>query len=390
MPNEPEKLKSAGRVGLLTFQWADNFGALLQAYGLLAWLTEQGIDAFSVNYAPSALRGRDWLFPYAPFRGMSKRTQIKIAVRDFLKNLWTGPAWWAGKRAMGQFREQYLVKGSRAMRRLAALSKVDMDQLVVGSDQIWNPEITFGFQPAYFGAFEHPRLKKTVAYAASFGTAALPPEAEEEFSRLLDSVSEISIREKSAAGYIRTRFHREAVHVADPVFLLRPEQWSAIEERPSERGYILYHETEYNEELRRTAYQLAEEKKLALVELSYKKKRQAMAFQTAYSSVPSRIVYSAGPRQFLGYIHGADYVVSSSFHALAFCLLFHRPFCTRNHRAVPARIDSLLETVGLTGRMAREDYHPDIDAETDWAAVDESLQAITDRSKEYLLRSLMS
>ena len=390
MANEPEKSGPPGTVGILTFQWADNFGALLQAYGLLAWLLEQGFNAFSVNYAPPALAGRHWLLPYVPFKDRGIRDRLRFSRDRFLENAWTGRDWWAGKREMRQFRREYLVKDGRTIYRLKALSRVNMDQLVVGSDQIWNPEITLGFRPAYFGAFQHPGRKKTVAYAASLGTAALPQEAEAKFSRLLASVDCISIREKDAARYIETRFHREAAHVVDPVFLLSPEQWSAIEDRPPERGYIFYHETQYDEDMRRAACRLAKEKGLKLVELAYRTSRFAEKFLAAHSDAPFQIVYSAGPRQFLGYLHGADYVVTSSFHALAFSILFCRPFYIHNHKAYSARISSLLEAAGLSGRMAREDHTPDIDAEIDWAAVEERMRSYIAPSKEYLLRSLTS
>lgn len=390
MANEPDKRRPDARVGILTFQWADNFGALLQAYGLLAWLSEQGINAFSVHYAPPALKGRDWLFPYAPFKDRGIRDRLRFSWDRFLENARTGRDWWAGKREMRQFRRQYLVKDGRTIYRLKALSRVNMDQLVVGSDQIWNPEITLGFRPAYFGAFQHPGLRKTVAYAASLGTAALPQEEEAEFSQLLASVDCISMREKEAAQYIEARFHREAVHVVDPVFLLSPERWSAIEDRPPERGYVFYYEPEYDEEMRRAACRLAEEKGLKLVELAYKKSRFAEKFLAAHSNAPYQIVYSAGPRQFLGYIHGADYVVTSSFHALAFSILFRRPFYIHNHKTYSARIISLLEAAGLSSRMARPGYTPDIDAEIDWAAVEERMRSLIEPSKEYLLGSLMS
>ena len=53
-------------VGIISFHCSDNFGAMLQAYGLKTYLRSQGIMADIVPYEPFFLIGRSWLVPYAP------------------------------------------------------------------------------------------------------------------------------------------------------------------------------------------------------------------------------------------------------------------------------------------------------------------------------------
>ena len=103
------------------------------------------------------------------------------------RNILANRDWWTRKRLMCEFRTAHLTGGSRAIHRAGALSRVEADVLIVESDQIWNPDITFGLRPAYFGAFENSRIRKTVAYAASLGAASLRKEVEPKFSRLLES-----------------------------------------------------------------------------------------------------------------------------------------------------------------------------------------------------------
>ena len=40
------------KIGILTFHWATNYGAILQAYCLQEYLTSQGHDVTIVNYKP--------------------------------------------------------------------------------------------------------------------------------------------------------------------------------------------------------------------------------------------------------------------------------------------------------------------------------------------------
>lgn len=371
--------KCCGKIGVLTFHCADNFGAMLQAYGLLTWLSQNGFDAFIVNYVPPFLRGREWLFPYLPAGSLKERGYVSLCL--FKRNLRDGTDWWVRKQRMHKFRRRYLTKGSRAFYRAKALSNLEADLLVVGSDQIWNPDITFGLRPAYFGAFANRHIRKTIAYAASFGGDTLPETANQEFSRLLVSVQDISMREKSAAEYVRANFQRKTAYTIDPTLLLNVEEWHAIEDRPEGYGYILYYETEYNELLRKAACRLAQKKALKVIELSRERNRHCWPFQ---------LVHTAGPAQFLGYVAAAAYVFTNSFHGLAFSILFHKPFYIYNHSTVGARIESLLEDTGLTNRMEKEGVCPDIEEVIDWEQVEKRLEVHRERSVRFLRDSLMS
>ena len=359
------------KIGILTFQWADNFGALLQAYGLQTWLTQQGFDVSVVNYAPPFLRGRDWLMPYRP-----ERRWKKFSIRTGLKN--AGADWAISKKRMNAFRKKYLAIDGPPIFRTKTLAKVKTDLLIVGSDQIWNPNITCGLQPAYFGAFQNDKIKKVIAYGTSFGTDSLPAEYEDEFSRLLTSVCDISMREKNAAEYVRNRFQREAVDVVDPVLLITGEDWRLIEKPPREKGYVLCYMPEYNEELRETASAFARERNLDVIELDYRKRNMRIPFQT---------VYSAGPLEFLGYVSHAECVFSNSFHGLAFSILFHKPFFVWDS-ALGARLKNLLMNTNLAGRMIRENFMSVANQAINWDETECLLQKKREASKEFLLRNL--
>ena len=365
------------KIGILTFHWADNYGAMLQAFGLKTWLARRMYDPFIINYSPFRLRGREWLVPYVPLK--TAKSRLAFAIRRFGENIRTGNGWFMQKRNMRKFRKNYLTTAHKMPSRLRSLSAIDADAVIVGSDQIWNPDITFGLLPAYFGAFEDTRIKKTIAYGASLGSNSLPEEYEAEFAGLLDSVDSISVREKGTVEYIKSHFHRKAVDVIDPVFLLNAGDWLAIETCPVQSDYIFYYEAEPNEDLRRAACKLAEEKGLKVIALAYRMSRPPLPFHT---------VYSAGPAQFLGYIHQAKYVLTNSFHAVAFSLIFRKPFLVYNHRLRGARIEDLLASLGMSERIATQNYNPDIDSEIDWGELERRRLSKRKQSEDFLLDAL--
>lgn len=377
MKKEADRMERFHKIGILTFHWADNYGAMLQAFGLKKWLARQMYDPFIINYSPARLRGREWLMPYIPLKPIKNR--LIYAIQRFVLNILTGKGWFLQKRNMHQFRKGYLTADRKVLRRIQLLSNIDADALIVGSDQIWNPGITFGLLPAYFGAFENARIKKTIAYGASIGSSSFPREYEGEFARLLDSVDSISVREKGAAQYIRSHFYKEAVDVLDPVFLLNGRDWLALESRPVQSNYIFYHEAEANEDMRKAACKLAKEKGLKVIALAYRVSRHSLPFTT---------VYSAGPTQFLGYIHQAEYVLTNSFHALAFSLIFHKSFFVYNHSINGARIEDLLSSLGMSERIATRNYTPDIDDEIDWVELERRISSKRKQSEDFLFDAL--
>lgn len=68
------------------------------------------------------------------------------------------------------FRRKYLIeKGQKQIFFTYQFRKLSYRCYIVGSDQIWNPDITFGLREVYFGAFKSKNKKKVFAYAASLG-----------------------------------------------------------------------------------------------------------------------------------------------------------------------------------------------------------------------------
>lgn len=351
--------------GILTFHCSDNFGAMLQSYGLKRYLTRRGVRAEIVPYEPPWLTGRHWLVPYIPGAG-----SLRATVGGTLSHLAMGGDFFRKRRNMRQFRRKYLTGGYRRIFFGPGLKRLRCRTYVVGSDQIWNPALTVKLRPAYFGAFPAKEKRRVAAYGASLGGSALSPRWDQAFARMIAWVDAVSLREAGAVEYVK-RFRADPLtQVLDPVFLLDKEEWEQAAELPERRGYVLVFVTEEDPSLYAFARDLAKRRGLAVVELKAGK----------WGIQPDFITdYTAGPAEFLGYVRQADYVVTNSFHGTAFAILFEREFRAFLHSSRGERIRSVLEAMGLESRLGEGGGE-----EIDWEKVRRRREEWGRRSREFL------
>ena len=367
------------KTGILTFHCSDNFGAMLQAYGLKAYLLEQGIPAEIVPYAPPFMTGRHWFIPYSPgIWKKSLRSGAAQLVRGAWANLRQGKDFFKRRAAMRRFRETYLTDGN-VLRTLLRFHHLAYSCYLLGSDQIWNPEITAALRRAYFGAFETPWKRRVVAYAASLGGEALPAEYGGAFSQLLRHVDAVSVREEEALPYVRRCYEGPVTAAVDPVLLLDQADWLLVERPPERQGYILVYLTEQNPDLVAFVTALSRRTGLPVLEVGSKTLAPGSGFQADFT---------AGPAEFLGYLHQADYVVSNSFHAAAFSILYRKRFLAFPHSRFGARLQTLLRTHGLEDRLVPPGGAADIDAPVDWEAVLRRTRESARRSGDFLRQNI--
>lgn len=229
-----------------------------------------------------------------------------------------------------------------------------------------------GLQRAYFGAFPSIRKKRVVAYAASLGRDALPEQYDRQFAALLAHVDAVSVREAEAIPYLQKFRSDQVMEAVDPVFLLNQEEWQQVECLPEQKSYILLYMTEYDPRICAYVRRLSVEKGLPVVELRASKWREE-EFITDYT---------AGPAEFLGYIHQADYVVTNSFHAVAFSIIYQKQFAAFLHNTLGARVRSVLRIHGLDDRIYHEGM--EIDSPINWTAVLARAEESARQSKRFI------
>ena len=106
-----------------------------------------------------------------------------------------------------------------------------------------------------------------------------------------------------------------------------------------------------------------------------------------------KVVFDAGPREFLGLFQNAACVCTNSFHGSVFSLQFDRPFFTAmspKEKAEPAysRIYSLLSRLGCADRIMGMPDTVAVDESMDYAAIHQKLAEARAESAEYLRRAI--
>ncbi len=368
------------RIGIFTYHFSQNFGAVLQAYALRRWLLDEGHEARLVNYWPRHVEeGGDFrnLLLLSNLRANAKIAYLKLT---HARNALFGNREQAQKFA--DFRRDQIGIVSPPLRRIGELpaATADCGMLVCGSDQIWNPSDQYGLDPAYFLSFggQGPRR---ISYAASFGRGALPARYHPEAARLLAGLDAISVREESAVEEVRRIAGREAACVADPTVLLESFE-SVVQEFPESGEGIFCYALRTGDGIREVAQAASARLGLEVCSPHNPHRRWSEIGRTIYPC----------PRTWLGALRASPLVVTNSFHGTMFSLLFEKPFVTV---AIPGakgdlndRSESLLRRVGLEERIARsysvEETRRILECPVDWERVRVHLAAWREQSREFV------
>ena len=292
-----------------------NLGASLQAYALAAYLQSQGHEVEIIDYQPLYLRHyRLAGVPNPRFDKPFLRQAYQIAkfpgrLYDRLTS--------KRKKAFDRFTAQYLPVTQTKYSDLASLRAAppEADLYIAGSDQIWNPLFQNGKDPAFFLDFV-PQNKRRISYAASFAVEEMTEESGKLMSPWLKNLDAISVREKSGLKLLG-RMGLNGIWVVDPVFLLNFDCWRKLA-IPIPAGLFVY-DFDNSPKVQEIAHRLANRENIKIVSVF-----SWAGVQEAFPDI--------GPQEFLGAIWNAKLVLSNSFHATAFALIFHKNFLWWNVR----------------------------------------------------------
>ena len=155
------------KAGIITFNSAHNYGAVLQVYAMQEYLKSLGLDVEVINYRTNEIDRVYRLYNVKrkdpkPIRGLKK-------VYKFMKvNL--AERWKIEKKNNFEYFINNVLNTTKPYHTLAEIQKdfLQYDILIAGSDQIWNTDLTKGFKPAYFLEFGNKDARR-ISYAASLG-----------------------------------------------------------------------------------------------------------------------------------------------------------------------------------------------------------------------------
>ncbi len=345
-----------------------NLGAGLQAYALAAYLKDRGHDVQIIDYKPDYLSGHYSLtevsnprFNRPILRELYLLAKLprRLKARKRLR-----------KQRFDAFRREYLPLTER---RYASAEELrsncpEAELSIAGRDQIWNPVFPNGKDPAFFLEFV-PEDRRKISYAASFSVDALAEEDRARMQPWLSRLDSISVRETSGLDLLKN-MGLAGIQVMDPVFLLEKEAWECLANCPDTQDYILVYDFDNSPLVRSLAASLAER--------TGKKIISVFPMEGA-----AEVWDDMGPREFLGAIQNAGVVLSNSFHATAFSLIFHKEFYVVNRKEkINTRMRDLLASVSLADRLVST--VPEEAPSVEWPAVQTLLDRLIAESKVYL------
>lgn len=312
------------RVGLLTIHAAHNYGSMLQAYALQRTVADQGAEVELIDYLPPCIMDG---YSLNPLKNMKTPAML---VKYFL-NL---PHRIRRTRSFGAFARDCFRLSQRRYtdnRQLRA-DAANWDAVILGSDQVWNPEIV-SQDRAFWLDFAADSFRAT--YASSFGTTNIPQDYLARLTRALQSFDAIAVREPSAKDLLG-EVGKPVTVTCDPVFLLTAAQWAQLERKPKNvpAHYVLLYGVERNPRLEQLARRTAEHYGIPLVDAGIR--GNPMGYFGIHSP-------DYGPREFLYLVRHADYMATNSFHGTAFGTIFRKKCVSILHHSRGTRIRELAE-----------------------------------------------
>ena len=360
------------KIGLLTFHRAHNYGAILQAYALQQFLVKEGHEVEVIDYRPEYIEQSYSFIPIDNYRNHSVGAWFKMFIRDMLLL----PLRAIRRNKFRSFMRRYISLSSKVIFK-AVPSKYDT--YIVGSDQVWNKEITVDYDDVFFCKFHFNKdNRKYMSYAASLEPSIL---TEADIDILYDRLKQfdvISVREASIISYLQIDYN-EICDVLDPTLLMDVHFWDHIAETPRLRNrYIVLYQARYNRNLNHLVQQIAKEMGYDVVEMS--------AWTLPISKICRRGM-AASPEEFLGFIKNADLVINTSFHGTIFSILYEVPFYyVELSDGWDERSLSLLRDLDLMNRAVNVDYlksHP-IDFHCDFSKSKERIAMLREKSYSFI------
>ena len=368
------------KVGIITQHRVVNYGSMLQTYALQEKIEELGYKCEVIDYYPER---------FTPV-GMLKRIKTKsikleksLALRTIARMVII-PSYFIRFKMFFDFLKKRINLSRKTFHTLEELQSYNFkyDIFCTGSDQVWNYGWNEKIEYPYFLSFAPDKSPK-ISYASSFGKATLLDCEIDETKKLLSRYNHISVRELSGVDIINKLGIEGSTNVLDPTLLLTGNEWRKIASGKYKKDkYILVYNLNRNKKIDNYAKTLAKKTGLKVRYISYQ-------IHEFYKN--GKMFCNSKVEDFLSLIDNAQYVITDSFHATAFSLIFNKEFVIVYPGKYSTRLQSILEILGLTNRVAKDENDMSvIENIINYETVNAILNEERSRSIEWLRKALES
>lgn len=342
------------RIGILTLPLHTNYGGILQAYALQTVLERMGHEVVVFD-TPNRM-------PLPPLKDIPKCFLKRIVKKLLGRNQKIFYEYYQNKKVIPvitqntqRFINSYIHR--KEIRNFKELDGETYDAIVVGSDQVWRP---LYFIPGWrwqeienaFLSFASKWNIKRLSYAASFGTDnwEYTDQQTRRCKALLQVFDAISVRETNGVTLCKKYFDIDSVHVLDPTMLLNEVDYSIFFQKantPKSNGTLLNYILDENEKKRALIMHVANQKCLRAFSVTNPHEND--------ETKPLNERIKPSVEKWLRGFYDAEFVITDSFHACVFSILFKKQFVVvGNKERGLSRIESLLQCFGIENRIVED------------------------------------
>lgn len=356
-----------------------NYGGNLQAFALMAYIKKMGHEPILINLKEET----------------HSKTKLKAIIKQYvIKGIKSIPFW--GKqiissRSVYRYSEYFIKKYIQPQTHLIkkrsdveTLRQYKLDAYIVGSDQVWRKDYARNYLKTFFFDFVNNEKVKKISYAASFGVDSwqFDEALTAELKGLAHNFDLITVREDSAVDLCKEYFDINTHHVIDPTMLLEPKDYSDVvvkENAARSPGDCMVYVLDKSREKSILIDRIAQDGGFTCFTVNAESKNKK-------ESIRKRI-YPPVTNWLKGFLD-AKFVITDSFHGVAFSILFNKPFIAiGNMERGLARFTSIVNMFGLNNRfiLTAEAYNKSLlESEINWAEVNRTLELYRKKSSNLL------
>ena len=377
------------RIGILTLPLHTNYGGILQAYALQTVLERMGHEVVVFDTPNKCPLPPLWKLPLSFAKRILLKSMGRID-RIFIER-YNNRVYPVITKEIQPFIDEKIHR--KVFANFSKIGAREFDAIVVGSDQVWRSIyfvpmwLGFPIENAYLSFTKGWNLKR-ISYAASFGTDKWEYNEEQTLHsrEALQMFDAVSVREENGVKLCKQYFDVDALHVLDPTMLLDVNEYIELfkqKQTPKSKGNLLNYVLDETDEIERLMKKVASMKKMVpfAVNNPYEGDNTKPLNQRIKPSVET----------WLRGFYDADFVITDSFHACVFSIIFKKQFIViGNKERGMARFESLLKMFGLEERLVDEKVDVNNLYPIDYDKVYNLYGQLKERSLHFLSENLVS
>lgn len=367
------------KIGILTW-YADtmNYGSVLQAYAMQCFLKDNGYEPSFINYKSTT---NDIVYPPKIYL-IGEKVYNKLRRIVFMKARYDLSA---TKKYCTNFVSENINStrkyiGSKELHHLCN----QFDGFICGSDQIWS--LNKKHNPVYFLDWvDDDKIK--VAYAPSIPLNYASSKRRKFLQKVIHGYNGISVREEKSATQLSEILGTNVTSVLDPTLLVEKQTWTRLVNPVEENPYII-------------CYFLGEQPYYREVVEKYKNefgcKVYVIPTEEGKNDKYGEMLEKIGPIEFLSFISSAELVITDSYHASIFSVIFEKKliilerFKEKSRKSQNSRIYDLTTKLGIENSIVRKKDASRSISSIEYSELSCKLEILRKQSVNFILNALNS